>query len=588
MSDANPDLAADDGQPNDGDAPANEADAPADGSGTDSAQRPRREVAVRVLAAEYDEATCSYAESDEERAPTYVVTPTGARANRVFVVGVLTDVERVSGDVIRARIADPTGTFVVYAGQYQPDARGTFESSEPPEFVALTGKARTFSPDDSDEVYASIRPESVGIVDAETRDRWALRTAERTVERVDTMADVCATVDDLESLSTSSGLPASLAAGIPRAREHYETTPAYLRSLRTCAREVAELVAGDRDAVTPPEDRPDAGAGAFDDLPTTFSVLDDGDESASRAVSGGHGPTDSQADTAAATDAETDVDATSRDETGPSEPADPATATDHPDTAAAGPGKSAEAEASVETGGSDVTGDESTDMASDVEVADSDADGGTQPSAADAMATGATDDSVDGSSSTAGDGAADPTATEDAEPATAAAQNDHGSATDDAEVAAGADESLEDPLDPEEREQVEAEFGAEFESGAEVDGPGQAGIETPNTEDVTGGDAPDEAPPESDAPDGQPEGGEGHSGGDDGADGSAGEESALTDSVMEVMRELDDGDGADRTAVIERAIETTDAPEGAVEDAVTDALMDGRCYEPDESTLKPI
>jgi len=305
MSDTNPDLDADDGPTNGGDAASAQSDAPADGSTTDGSQRPRREVAVRVLATEYEEATCSYAESEEERAPTYVVTPTGARANRVFVVGVLTEVERVSSDVIRARIADPTGTFVVYAGQYQPDARGTFESTEPPEFIALTGKARTFSPDDSDEVYASIRPESVGIVDAETRDRWALRTAERTVERVDTMADVCDTMDDLTTLSDRTALPESLAAGIPRARDHYDTTPAYLRSLRTCACEVAELVAGDRDAVTPPEDGPDAGAGSFDDVPTTRSLREDEDESPGRTAAGGDRAAESEDGQQPETDAKT-------------------------------------------------------------------------------------------------------------------------------------------------------------------------------------------------------------------------------------------------------------------------------------------
>ncbi|MFB6189025.1 MAG: hypothetical protein ABEI57_04005, partial [Halapricum sp.] len=80
----------------------------------------RRETAYRVFASEFDDADFSYAESDEERAPNYVVTPTGARINRLFVVGVLTEVQPVSDDVLRARIVDPTGAFVVYAGQYQP------------------------------------------------------------------------------------------------------------------------------------------------------------------------------------------------------------------------------------------------------------------------------------------------------------------------------------------------------------------------------------------------------------------------------------------------------------------------------------
>src|SRR6056297_3710147 len=67
-----------------------------------------REVAHRLFAAEYDEADFSYSESDEERAPNYVVTPTGARVNRLFVVGVLTEVEQVNEDVLRGRIVDPT------------------------------------------------------------------------------------------------------------------------------------------------------------------------------------------------------------------------------------------------------------------------------------------------------------------------------------------------------------------------------------------------------------------------------------------------------------------------------------------------
>ena len=37
----------------------------------------RREVAYRLFAAEFEDADFSYSESDEERAPNYVVSPTG-------------------------------------------------------------------------------------------------------------------------------------------------------------------------------------------------------------------------------------------------------------------------------------------------------------------------------------------------------------------------------------------------------------------------------------------------------------------------------------------------------------------------------
>src|SRR5699024_923652 len=137
--------------------------------------------------AEFDDATLSYAESDEERAPNYVVTPTGARLNRLFAVGVLTEIEAVNDEQLRARIVDPTGAFVVYAGQYQPEALSFLERADTPAFVAVAGKARTFQPEDSDRVFTSIRPESLNEVDAATRDRFAVDAAELTLERVRTM-----------------------------------------------------------------------------------------------------------------------------------------------------------------------------------------------------------------------------------------------------------------------------------------------------------------------------------------------------------------------------------------------------------------
>ncbi|ERH05960.1 MAG: hypothetical protein J07HN4v3_01569 [Halonotius sp. J07HN4] len=62
----------------------------------------------------------------------------------------------------------------------------------------------------------------------------------------------------------------------------------------------------------------------------------------------------------------------------------------------------------------------------------------------------------------------------------------------------------------------------------------------------------------------------------------------LEDAAVELMAELDDGEGADREAVVEELAAAHGAESTAVEDAIDDALMGGRCYEPDEGTLKPI
>ncbi|SFP67411.1 hypothetical protein SAMN05216277_10612 [Halolamina pelagica] len=149
-----------------------------------------REVARRVFASEFNDASHTFKESDDERAPAYQLLPTGEKANRVFFVGTLTEKEDIGEDneYWRGRIVDPTGTFFVYAGQYQPEAASTLRDLDPPAYVAVVGKPRTYETDDGN-VNVSVRPESITVVDAATRDRWVVETAERTVERVAAFED---------------------------------------------------------------------------------------------------------------------------------------------------------------------------------------------------------------------------------------------------------------------------------------------------------------------------------------------------------------------------------------------------------------
>ena len=153
-------------------------------------QAPTREVARRVFAREFNDASHTFKESDDERAPVYLLLPTGERANRVFLVGTLTEKEDVGeGDEYwRGRIVDPTGTFFVYAGQYQPEAASTLRDLEPPAYVAVVGKPRTYETDDG-SVNVSVRPESITAVDSVTRDRWVVEAAQRTLERVEAFED---------------------------------------------------------------------------------------------------------------------------------------------------------------------------------------------------------------------------------------------------------------------------------------------------------------------------------------------------------------------------------------------------------------
>jgi len=146
----------------------------------------QREVARRIFAKELNESTLVYKEHEDTYAPQYLLTPTGAKCNRVFVVGTLTEKENVGvdSDYWRARLADPTGVFPLYAGQYQQQAVTQLSAVQVPSFAAVVGKLNAFRTSD-DQVKVSIRPEFINVVDSETRNRWVLETAAKTLERLE-------------------------------------------------------------------------------------------------------------------------------------------------------------------------------------------------------------------------------------------------------------------------------------------------------------------------------------------------------------------------------------------------------------------
>ncbi|MUV60315.1 hypothetical protein [Halobacterium sp. CBA1126] len=513
----------------------------------------RREVAYRLFAAEFEDADYSYAESDEERAPNYVVTPTGARVNRVFVVGVLTEVEQVSEDVVRARVVDPTGAFVVYAGQYQPEALAALEAAETPSFVAVTGKARTFQPEDADVVYTSIRPEEVSEVDAETRDRWVVSTAEQTVDRVATMAAAHERVErgeNLRELLEDAGVQPGLAAGIPLALDHYGTTPAYLDAVRELALDAARVVAGERDEAgdlsLAPSDEGDADLEFAADLGVES-------EPATEPEAEGFGA--EQPDSPGASDEElTEPEAEGFD--GEAADAEPPETEDESETE---PESDVEPEPEAET-----------ETESDVEP-ESEPEAETEPEPGSEAETGP--------------------AAETPEPEEVAAE----AAPEEGEAAADG-EMYE--LSEEERQEVKENYDVGFSTGTEVPDAGEADIDAPEPDEADGEDlgdfdADDEAFDESQDEDADDRDDFTEDSYDESASDSEDSEAAsmeldLEDYVVELMDELDDGDGALRENVVATAADERDADEGEVEDAIQEALMSGRCYESGDDHLKAI
>ncbi|SHG52974.1 hypothetical protein [Halobaculum gomorrense] len=608
-----------------------------------------REVAHRIFAAEFDDADLDHSESDEERAPNYVVTPTGLRVNRLFAVGVLTEVESVNEQTLRGRVVDPTGAFVTYAGQYQPDEAAFLDRTAPPAFVALTGKARTFQPEDSDLVYTSVRPESLATVDADTRDRWVVSAAEATLRRIAVFAEALAMDergDRLRARLEDAGVPAALAAGVPLAIDHYDTGHRYLEAVRTLAVDSLAVVADEREEVraltVAPVDRGGADLGSLPDVPYDFAGATAPEAEFDDPVEPAAAGTDAAASTASTVD-ESSAGETER----AGEPAEAADATgDDVAVAEADPGAGAEPEP-VESadatradepedddpiaGGTAAAG--STESLTDAPD-ESGGDGGEAAAAEPAEAAGADDDAAVAEADPGADAEPEPVesagggdlgdfedpddgpgefdaggaADASGEPASADAADEAGApeeADDLGEFDADADadpanadadpEDLEDALSEEERREVEAEHGVEFSTGSEVPDAGESGIETPDPDtgagDTTGSDesTSDPSSEPADAEREEPAGGGSDDGSDDEADASdAPADVDLESAVVDVMSDLDDGDGVDREAVVAAAVDRHGADPGDAEDAIQEALMSGKCYEPADGTLKPI
>jgi RPA family protein len=188
-----------------------------------------REVARRIFAEELKSSNYSFRDGEDQHqyAPSYLLTPTGAKCNRVFLVGTLTEKDDIGGDTEywRGRVVDPTGSILIYAGQYQPEAAQILAGLEAPCFVAVVGKPNLYQTEDGN-IIISLRAESISRVDGSTRNQWVFDTARRTLERLSDLGKArvplpsgdFATADSIPSRDSS---PAVLDA--ERAMQHYQT-----------------------------------------------------------------------------------------------------------------------------------------------------------------------------------------------------------------------------------------------------------------------------------------------------------------------------------------------------------------------------
>lgn len=147
-----------------------------------------REPAKRLFSEEFKQVKFTKKFSTDDKAPSFILTPTGCVANRVLISGIMTMRERMDdkNNTYRAVVNDNTGNFYVKASTFQPEALHKIAKIQVPAFVTIVGKPSVYKRDDG-RIFVSARIEDIGVTDKETREQWIIDTAVATLDRIRTM-----------------------------------------------------------------------------------------------------------------------------------------------------------------------------------------------------------------------------------------------------------------------------------------------------------------------------------------------------------------------------------------------------------------
>ncbi len=155
-----------------------------------------REVAHRLFSKEFNESVFDinnfYLKDESQRsAQNYMLSPLGRKINRVYVVGTVTEVDifGTENNLIKARLVDSSGAFIIYSNIFEPQVTKILLDIEVPFFAAVVGKINAYSPD-NDKILVSILPEVINEVDTKVRDNWIMSTVEFSLNRLNILSDI--------------------------------------------------------------------------------------------------------------------------------------------------------------------------------------------------------------------------------------------------------------------------------------------------------------------------------------------------------------------------------------------------------------
>lgn len=162
----------------------------------------KRESAKRMFAREFNATKFDIKFDDDDKSPTFIISPTGALANRVLIVGLMTAKEKKTDKNVlyTGKVNDNTGDFRITASHFNPQAQQQMASiKEVPVFVAVIGKPSMYKREDG-KIFTTVRVEDIVVTDKLTKDLWTLDTAKATYNRIALLEDPNSTDEWVKSV----------------------------------------------------------------------------------------------------------------------------------------------------------------------------------------------------------------------------------------------------------------------------------------------------------------------------------------------------------------------------------------------------